>query len=107
MSDIEDIGTALPLVIKSVFELDERLKAVETGNMQSRCGAAAQENGWHARFYELEPGTDSYIEHLVSKVALIASEASEAIEELRVSGDPFLLYTSNGKTRGYNHGKTV
>ena len=34
MSDIEDIGTALPLVIKSVFELDERLKAVETDNMQ-------------------------------------------------------------------------
>ena len=101
MTDIEDIGTALPLVIKSVFELDARLKAVETGNMQSRCGAAAQENGWHARFYELEPGTDSYIEHLISKVALIASEASEAIEELRVSGDPYLSYTSNGKPEGF------
>ena len=101
MSDIEDIGTALPLVIKSVFELDERLKAIETDNMQSRCGAAAKANGWHARFDELEPGTDSYIEHLISKVALISSEATEAIEELRVSGDPYLSYTSNGKPEGF------
>ena len=102
MSDIEDIGTALVQVIGDMHELISRVDQLDQGvSMQAKCGKAAQENGWHARFYELESGTDSYIEHLISKVALISCEASEAIEELRASGDPYLSYTSNGKPEGF------
>lgn len=100
MTDIEDIGTALPLVIKSVFELDERLKALETDNMQSRCGAAAKANGWHEA-YENMP-EEYKRDHIITKVMLIVSELAEAVEELRDGFAPDETYYSDGgKPEGF------
>ena len=100
MTDIEDIGTALPLVIKSVFELDERLKAIETGNMQRRCGAAAKANGWHEA-YENMP-EEYKRDHIITKVMLIVSELAEAAEELRDGFAPDETYYSDGgKPEGF------
>ena len=100
MTDIEDIGTALPLVIKSVFELDERLKAVETDNMQSRCGAAAKANGWHEAYENMSE--EDKRDHIITKVMLIVSELAEAAEELRDGFAPDETYYSDGgKPEGF------
>ena len=100
MTDIEDIGTALPLVIKSVFELDERLKALETDNMQSRCGAAAKANGWHEDYENIPE--EYKRDHIITKAMLIVSELAEAVEELRDGFAPDETYYSDGgKPEGF------
>lgn len=63
-------------------------------------GEAAASNGWHDRYLVLLDSGDyeGQREHIISKLALIISEASEAIEEIR---DGHLEeYEINGKPEG-------
>lgn len=69
-------------------------------DISRQIGKAAEANGWHDRYLALLDSGDyeGQREHIISKLALITSEASEAIEEIR---DGHLEeYEINGKPEG-------
>lgn len=66
-------------------------------------GATNFRNGWHDRFHALVNAGDTagIRDHVVSKLALVTSEASEAIEEIR-DGQPLArtYHRDDGKPEG-------
>lgn len=59
--------------------------------LQEQIGKVNEENGWHARYAGLlDDGAKR--DHLAAKLALIISEATEALEELRSGSDPDEVY---------------
>lgn len=91
--------------------LAESLNAAAT-----EVGQAAAANGWHDRYNTLEDGPEK-TDHVVAKLALVVSEISEAVEEIRagnwteyaspveilyLDGTPTGRYaTDPGKPEGY------
>lgn len=72
-------------------------------DLQKRIGAGAYSNGWHERYIELKSAGDEagLREHVISKVALITSELSEAVEELRKGHDVRHVYVVDKKPEGF------
>lgn len=62
------------------------------------CGIRARENGWHERFNQIcdEGDSEAELEHVITKMALITCEVSEAIEELRSGKLAWETYYSEG-----------
>lgn len=72
--------------------------------LQKRIGQSAEANGWHNRWKQLRDANDieGQREHVISKVALITSELSEAVEELRDGRGFTETYASEGgKPEGF------
>ena len=68
-----------------------------------RCGKAAKDNGWHDYYHQLLPETPEARDHVITKLALISSEVSEAIEEIR-KGVPLkdVYYSEGNKPEGFS-----
>lgn len=59
--------------------------------LQTRCGAGAKAKGWHEHYNQLDPNSPEARDHIITKLALITCEVSEAIEEIR-KGDGLGVY---------------
>lgn len=72
-------------------------------DLQKRIGTSAYRNGWHDRYIELKSksDTDGLREHVISKIALVTSELSEAVEELRKGHDVTHVYVVDKKPEGF------
>lgn len=69
-------------------------------NLQVRIGVDNQERGWHDRWNEVKD-TDAATDHLAAKLALIHSEVSEALEELRNGRHYTEVYYNGEKPEGF------
>lgn len=75
-------------------------------DIQREVAQTNYENGWHDRYYEVK-STDpqAAVEHIIVKLALIGTEAAEAIEDVRDRGvgalvDPYTLTRPPGWQEG-------
>lgn len=73
------------------------------GDMLWEVGSGSSDNGWHDRWNKMVDfaSTDELNEHIITKVALVTSELSEAIEELRKGHRYDYVYTIGSKPEGF------
>lgn len=72
-------------------------------DVSARIAQVNTANGWDERWHHLEmDGTEeSQRDHIASKLALIHSEVSEALEELRKHDVSHVYYQDDGKPEGF------
>ena len=70
-------------------------------DLQETIGRQNAANGWHKRFHDLDAGSDTERDHVVSKIMLIVTELAEAVEELRDGRGITETYERDGKPEGF------
>lgn len=73
------------------------ITARDAGNLDLLAGKiahAASDNGWHDRYRELVDAGDhaAIVDHIISKIMLVVSELSEAVEEFRAGFTSDYIY---------------
>ena len=70
--------------------------------LQDRIGLTNEKNGWHDYYLSLPDKTsEAARDHVIAKLALITSEVSEALEELRDGNDVRQVYYNGTKPEGF------
>lgn len=68
--------------------------------LQEQIGDENHERGWHERWYSLFTN-ESEVDHIAAKLALVHSEISEALEELRNGHHYTETYYNGDKPEGF------